>query len=354
MDWNSIPTLADKDRLLLGLESAGPKATIPLENLSAFGLEPPLRSLLQENGLRKAVTETWKSGSQAIQVDYFCLQDSKAAFSAFTFLPPSDDSGSSSTDPGIPIRSRDGIYFWQANLLVRIRAQEGKDMLPGSKRWSLASLLSRSISLKEKALLPPLMLFLPKESMTPGSTRYLLGKSGLGGVLQRVSGEGFGFQDSVEAVSADYSFGSSSGRLILLGYPNPNLARQYFDSIQEEMARSGWAKEDYQIKRNRLLIALLVGRADPEMVSRFLGKIEYTYNIKWIYDRKKAEFVPSQSVSLLGVFIQSFLLLGLAGMGAVLIGLCIGGSRYLIHDLFQNQALDQPKKWRIVRLKLVE
>jgi hypothetical protein len=188
-----------------------------------------------------------------------------------------------------------------------------------------------------KALAPPILSSLPKDSMDGQTTHYALGPAsyaGSGGVLPP---DIVGFDRGAEVVTANYALRSNPATLTIIDYPTPQMAatqetriRAYINAGSK--AQPAWPKPlqdsdlaSLEVRRSGPLVALVSGDAIPEESHKLLATIHYEADITSIPQPSGDSEVKKTAQLLLGI--ASLVIIGVSA--ALLLGFFLGGFRAL-------------------------
>lgn len=231
------------------------------------------------------------------------------------------------------------LTFWGGNYVFRLRGPPGEAEIVRN----IASQMVEAVPLE--SIHPVTVLQLPPEDLLEESVRFYLGSASLeqDAEIPAWLVEELGFEDSIEVTSARY--GPDRRQLLLIGYPTPALATDYFRKLFDAL-NSQVTEDGIFMKRSGILISIFFG-PEPE-ATEVLSRVEYAAGVQWLHDRRPPP--PSQVAGFLGFVAQAivataaFILITLTG------GLLLGLVRYRILEHF-------PRLWKrdeMVRLRLVD
>lgn len=181
---------------------------------------------------------------------------------------------------------------------------------------------------------PPLLpAFLPAKGLAQGSVRYALGAStyaAQGGVLPAA---GLGWDKSGEAITAGYKDKRGEETLTLLLYPTPQIAESHLKAVNNLLPNLGPKFVAAKARREAELVVVASGTFGPEAAQAFVNDI----HMKQLASSDTAttgqpEFHTEmrKTYSLLS---NIMVLFGVLGVGAVLLGLFLGGGRAIVRKL---------------------
>jgi hypothetical protein len=187
-----------------------------------------------------------------------------------------------------------------------------------------------------RALTPPILHNLPKDSLDGQTTHYAVGPAGYvgsGGVLPP---ELVSFDRGAEAVTATYTLRSGPATLTLIDYPTPQMAAAQETRIRAyikagSQAQPAWPKPlqdsdlaSLEVRRSGPLVALVSGDAIPEESHKLLATVHFESDLTSIPQPMESE-VSKTSKLLIGI--TELVLIGSAA--AILLGFFLGGGRAL-------------------------
>ena len=176
--------------------------------------------------------------------------------------------------------------------------------------------------------------------MVQGSEKYAVDAPGIGRNLD-VDPQMLGFDDSVEVATADYRVNGKVAHLLLLMYPDQQLAKKYEDQWTASDADGGASR-----KRIGALLAIVRGSHDPAVTKAVLDGVNYETQVTW--DQ------PRPDISLRDVILTIFSFIGIALLFTVVVGLSFGGVRIFVKARYPDRVFDRPEDMEIIQLKLVQ
>src|SRR5271156_2872714 len=181
-----------------------------------------------EAGLLRRMTRVYSDGKQNISLTIAEFRDATGAYEAYTAaLKP----GMRPSTAG-PLSAVDehGLLLQLGKLLVRV--DDAKNIGDGDLQ-ALVKLLREKV---EAAPLPPIREYLPEQDLVDGSQKYAQGAAGFENAVKSLGRPeyvalspemGFATGAEPEAIVAQYQSGANHGGLLLIAYPNPQLAEQH-------------------------------------------------------------------------------------------------------------------------------
>jgi hypothetical protein len=323
-------------------------------------IDPANVAALKEYDFANGMMATYKRSGETLTVHALRFSDASGAYGAYSFYRqngwPKEDIGSGATS------DHNRVLFWKGNTLVDATfSQIGP--LSGSELRELAAGLPAPEG--TKALAPPILNNLPKDSLDPQTTHYALGPAayaGSGGVLPA---DLVGFDRGAEAVTATYSLRSGPAALTIIDYPTPQLAmaqeakiRAFIHSGNPAAGNSAaaspaagngtsptsaasvpvqgaWPKPladsdqaSLEVRRSGPLVALVSGDAIPEESHKLLATVHYEMDLTTIPQPSDSEVAKTGRL-LMGI--ATLVIIGCSA--AVLLGLFLGGGRALLRRM---------------------
>jgi hypothetical protein len=176
--------------------------------------------------------------------------------------------------------------------------------------------------------------------MVQSSEKYVVDATGISRNLD-VDPQMLGFDDSAEAAIADYRVNGKVAHLLLLMYPDQQLARKY----EEQWTASDPAGNGSR-KRIGALLAIVRGSRDPGVTKAILDGVNYETQVTW--DQRRPD------ISLRDVILTIFSFIGIALLFTVVVGLSFGGVRVFVKARYPDRVFDRPEDMEIIQLKLAQ
>jgi hypothetical protein len=268
--------------------------------------------LIAELGFQKYARRLYSlqpSGSLSIEVVTF--NDSRAAYSLLTLLrnsamvdgPPGDASAV----------SPDSIRFAQGKEFVHIQGQGAPEDLV--RRVAIS--VSNRIGPRTKKAAPPVVAHLPRPGYDSSSVRYFLEPKSFDSYSDNAVKGSMRFTTDMEAAQARYSWNNQTGVLTLLNFPTSQVAEDYFSNF----GNSSGENLKLYTKKVGPLIGILSGAFDPQTAEKILGDIQFSYSIRWIYEKRtKPATIWGVPVGILGTVVKSLLFVAVLCGASILLG----------------------------------
>lgn len=313
--------------IFAGWVPAGP----PLALTDAASVDAANAAALQEYGFTGASLATYKRDGETLTLRALRFDDASGAWGAYTLYRqngwPKADVGSGAAS------DHNRVLFWKSNVFIDAQFSHIGPMSAGELRDLVGQL---TLPAGNRALLPPVLAYLPTASLQGETTHYALGPAGYaasGGVLPP---ELVGFDRGAETLTANYDLPSGTATLTVINYPTPQIAAAQETRIRAYIqagshAQPAWTRPlqnsdqaSLEVRRSGPLVALVSGDAIPIESHRLIESVNYVVNIANIP-------MPVQSQAVLASrFLIGIALLIVIGAGsAVLLGVFFGGGRAL-------------------------
>ncbi len=286
---------------------------------------------LKEYDFRSAMLGTYKKGGETLTIRAMRFNDLSGAYGAYSFYRgsgwPKEDIGAGAAS------DHNRVLFWRGDVFVDATYSHLSPM-SGSELRELAAQLPEPIG--SKALAPPILATLPKDSLDGQSTHYALGPAsyaGSGGVLPP---DLVGFDRGAETVTAGYTLRSGPAVLTLIDYPTPQLAAAQETRIRAYLKSGSQAQPAFpkpladsdqaslEVRRTGPVVAILSGDAIPDESHKLLAGVHYESDLVSIPQPGESEVAKTGRL-LLGI--ATLVIIGASA--AILLGFFLGGGRAL-------------------------
>ncbi len=281
-------------------------------------------AILREFGIWGAERKEYSQGGKRITVDALRMQDSSAAYAAFTFFRQDDwrtEAGGGyhySVGAGQTVLVRNGFC-------VRITGAE----LPQTQLTSLAAALPTH---RQEAL-PQLREFLPLKGAVGSSLKYVLGPRSAERMIPGVPPALLAFDRGAEVLTARYQFPDKPQMTLLLAmYPTPQIATQRIKALGEQT-------QVRFFRRTGSLITMAIGAPSQAEANALFNSVRYEMGVTW---NEAVPKVPPPTVSdvvkmVLAIMKLAGILVGFCFVSGVLFaGMRILGKRYFPGTIFDR------------------
>jgi hypothetical protein len=304
--------------------------------------------VLTEAGAQRYAARVYAVPGGTLSIEVVAMKDAKAAYSVLTLLRKTSAAAGPPGDWFAP--SENETQFARGNFWVRIRGNGDPDL---ARR--VATSVSNRIGEREPAAVSMISNLSP-DGCDTSSLRYFLGPLGFKGFGRPIAGGALQFKPDMEAAQVGYAIGDRHGLLTLVSLPTTPLAEEYFDQIAASLATAPRLGEKVYTRRAGPVLAFLEGNFDPQSADQILESVQYTYSIKWIYDKKNrgSGTVLGIPMGILGTVVRSLVLTALICGASLLLGVGLALFRVFIRGYAPNNFLDRPERTEIIRLKIDE
>jgi hypothetical protein len=305
-------------------------------------------AVFKEDGLSRAGSQTYHlTGHQTgktdtIKVEAYQFVDATGAYSAFTYLRRPEMKGLlAGRKIGTQSASTGGGEFLVLSGTTVVKAVVSSVRPTTSDELrQLASTLPKVGG--PKGLSPLLPTYLPQKGLQAESVRYALGPLGyqaMGGVLPP---EIISFDKAGEVVTAKYA---DKGTLTLLLFPTPQIAGDNGRAVEAEMNRQGAAAGTVKLRREGPLVLLTTGRWSPAEAKSMVEGIHLRNELTW--NKQMPQEFHAEVVKTYSLLTSIAVFCGVGALGAIILGLFLGGGRAAIRMLQGKPAASEPEFLRI-------
>jgi Family of unknown function (DUF6599) len=304
--------------------------------------------VLKESGLTRIEQRSYRNGKDAITLRVFVLQDPSTAYEFYTFLlaPGMQDLGlgENSALSQYDARFQVGHLVVQGSLSSDTKPESLKDVLAGLKAKADATPL------------PPLKDYLPEHWLVFGSEKYALGpeafRSAMTSLNQGAYADlareiGFGAkQDDAEAMMARYQGQRGSGVLLLILYPNPQLAENRLHHLEDALPAAA-KRAGVTVERKASMLSIVFATNSAYYAQAIRNEVNYETQVTWNE--------PSQTYTdppLVYVMFKIFVFTTFFLIGATVIGIFFGGLRILVKHWLPGKVFDRPQDIEVLQLGL--
>lgn len=287
---------------------------------------------LKEYGFAYAETATYKrDADESLTVRAVRFEDASGAYGAYSSDRQNGWPKENIGDGASSFHKR--VLFWKGDTVVDANFSIIGPMTAGALR-GIASKIPEPIG--NRAVLPPILAFLPQREQDHQTTHYAEGPAGYeagGGVLPAGL---VGFDKGAETATANYSLSSGPATLTIIEYPTPQIAMAQETAIRNYIkaganAQPAWTaalnnsdQASLEVRRSGVLVALVSGDAIPDESHELIERVHYEANLIAVPQPTESE-VAKTSKLLLGI--ASIVIVG--SITAILLGFFLGGGRAL-------------------------
>jgi len=342
-----------------------PKALLPEMFAGWVSAKPPEKTIdtakadpanveaLKEYGFTDSATATYKRSGETLDLRALRFQDASGAFGAYSFYRqnnwPKEEIGTGATS------NHNRVLFWLGNTVVDANFSQVGPM-SGSELRELASQIP--VPDGTKAIAPPILLDLPKDSLDGQTTHYALGPAGYAGAGGVLPPALVGFDLGAETVTANYTMRSGPSTLTIIDYPTPQMAAAQETKIREYIkagskAQPAWPKPlmdsdqaSLEVRRSGPLVALVSGDAIPDESHKLLALVHYETQLTSIPQPTESEVAKTGKL-LIGI--AELVMIGV--VSALLLGFFLGGFRAL-YRIARGKPVSSVYETEFIRLNL--
>ena len=245
--------------------------------------------------------------------------DATGAYGAFTFLRQASMRSLSVGHEGAVAENH--YLFWTGTTVV----DASFAFLSGDDQAAIGALARQIPGATGAAAIPPsLPHYLPAAQLDAASVRYIIGPAAWAQVGGPLPASAIDFGQDTEAVTAEYGPGGSSGTLILLSYPTPQMAAAHLKLIEALPQSPALAT-----KRSGPIVAIVSGAASPAGAQQLLSAVRFS---DYVTINHPEGYVP-ETTKLYRLLMGITMLIVILVCAAVVLGFFLGGGRALLRLL---------------------
>src|SRR5271163_210222 len=298
-----------------------------------------------EAGLLDRMARNYSDGKNQVSLTIAKFRDPTGAYEGYTAaLNP----GMKPSSAG-PLSAVDDTKLMMeiGNLLVQITGT--KNIAEGD----LQSLVKELRAQADPSPLPPVRGYLPEQGLVDGSQKYAQGAAGFQNAVTSIghpeyvgisSEMGFATGAEPEIMVAQYASGANHGALLLIQYPNPQLAEQHLRHLAG-VVPSGNANGG--LERKGSLLSLVIAPSSKAYGTKLRQAINYETQVTWNEPSTTATDPPITS-TLVKIFVGT----GVFMLIAFVLGIAFGGVRVLTKRFFPGKVFDRPEQMEVLQLGL--
>jgi hypothetical protein len=300
--------------------------------------------LVSDVGFDKYATRVYSAGdSGSLSIEILTLQDSRAAYSLLTLL------GHTGIQEGLPgdffTKLPDGLLFSHGRHWARI---QGKRISEDLVRRVAISVSNRLGPKQSKP--PSLVSHLPKTGFDASTLRYYPGTKAYKDYSGVFGGPRLRLSSDMEIAHARYSTNSVTGTLTLLSFPTAEIAEDYFAILSAPGTSDRTGNKTY-LKRAGPIVGILDGSYDPGSAKKLLDSIQFSYSIRWVYEKNQPKTVWGIPGGILRTVVRSFFLVAVLGVLSIIAGICIALFRVILRRR-SNPSPEEQDNNEMTRLKM--
>ncbi|MGA7339215.1 MAG: DUF6599 family protein [Terracidiphilus sp.] len=325
-------TLPPSPRALLPDDFDGWVTAEPTRTLSdPSQADPASAEALKEYGFVFGALANYKREGDTLTVRALRFVDASGAYGAYSFYRQNGWAKESIGTGAASDKNR--VLFWRGDTVVDATFSRVGPMSAGELR-ELAGQLP--VPTGNRALAPPILVFLPQSSLQSLTTHYAEGPAGYAGSGGVLPASLAGFDRGAESVTANYSLTSGPATLTILEYPTPQIALSEAASIRAYIKAGGNAQPPWpqplkdsdqaslEVRRSGVLVVLVSGDAIPDESHRLIESVHYEADLTSMQQSAESD-VAKTSRLLIGIAA----LVTIGAFAAILLGFFLGGGRAL-------------------------
>jgi hypothetical protein len=285
---------------------------------------------LKEYGFETGFAAAYTRDGETLTIKALQFDDVSGSYGAYSFYRvngwPREEIGSGAAS------DNNRVLFWRGTTVIdatfsKVHAESASELR------ELAAGLPEAAG--NKAITPPVLDLLPRNSLEGQTMHYALGPAGYAGSGGVLPAQLVGFDRDAEAVTANYSLSSGPATLTLIEYPTPQMAaaaeaqlRAYIKSGGKPQpftkALTDSDQASLEVRRTGQVVALVSGDAIPDESHKLIEMVHYSSDMTKIPQPGISEVAKTASLLM---NISVFVLVG--SVAAILLGLMLGGGRAL-------------------------
>ncbi len=261
------------------------------------------RPLWDEYGLKDSETATYQKGASRFTVTAYQLADSTGALGVFDWQRPPQATASQAAPEAAG--TADSLLLQDGNYVLWFQGYK-----PTAEELAA---VTGSLHNVDPTPLPILPGYLPSDSLTANSQRYLVGPVGLQRFDPGIPPSVAAFHMGAEAQTGIFHTTKGDLTMAVFNYPTPQIAMQ---QVNEFAKIPGTV-----VKRSGPLVAVIQNSPDPDFAERLLDGIRYQATVT------RDEYVPTRRDNMGDLLLNICILIGILVAFAAVSGLVFGGLR---------------------------
>ena len=301
----------------------------PFERLEARPYAPPHGDVLEEFGLEEAEEADYRAADgRSVLVRALQFYDDTGAVAAYSWLRPADATEAERGERAV--EKGDYVLIHFANYLLSLEGDT-----PDEEDVELAlAYLPRPKPTAD----PPVLRYVPRDALVPGSGRHILGPVSLERLAPQLAPSVVGFHFGTEGYYGRYATPAGEAEMIVWDYPSNPIARGQigeFHALQGPVA-----------KQDGPLIAVVLDPPSADEAQRLLARVRYRAEVTQHHQE------PKRHESLGNLILDTFILCGLLAGLMVVGGVLVAGTRRLAGRFAPDSILASPHGPNMQRLSI--
>jgi hypothetical protein len=336
--WSATVLSAAGQNILPKSFAGWTQAGSPVVATQAQQLDSANAAVLKEYGFTTEETANYtRPDGRKLTVKAAEFNDSTGAYGAFTFYR---DAGMKAERIGTKAASaNERILFFRSNVVVDATFDRITGMSAAELR-ELAGMLPEAKG--TAAILPNLPEYLPKQNAEENSAKYMLGPQALAANKTPLSGDVVGFNFEPEILTQSYTTADGPVTLMLVQYPNPQIATERLRAFQAANTSNAFA-----VRRTGPILVVESGKITSDEARNLLNSVNYEAEVTW----NEATSV-SKKDNIGNLLLAIFALIGILLLIGLIFGVFLGGIRVLASKYMPGSMLDLPENVEILQLHL--
>jgi hypothetical protein len=317
--------------------------------------------VLKEYGFQRLEKAAYtRDDGRNLTIKAAVFEDASGAYGAFTYYY-SEEMGEE-TIGGQAAFLNNRVLFYQGNVLVDA-VFDRMSVMSAAQLRELAGLLPQPEGNKGN---PPLLpTYLPKRSslgnaeknLEKNTTKYIMGPVALDRIGSPLPISMVDFKSDAEVVISKYAVTAGDATLMLIEYPNPQIAaerlRQIDASHQVAQPQPGVASMvdvgPFFDTRTGPIIVIAAGPLSRSEARLLMSSISYDADVTW-----NENTYVSKKDNLANFLFNAIVLCGIVVGLALIAGIAFGGLRLIVKRFFPDSVFDRREAMEIISLHLEE
>ena len=306
-----------------------PEALGDFVRQSADPFEPEQADLFAEFGFEEGQQGAYHtSDGRDLEVTAYRFEDPTGAFAAYQWLRPVGGEFVPYGERALLLDDTTVIHF--GNFVVRMSGDEAFD----EHVEAMLSFLPRVVL----QAVPPVLKYVPEQSLIPFSGRYVLGPVSLELLASEIPPSAAAFRYGTEGQFIRYESDAGELRMILFYYPSPQIAHAQVEALDR--------LPDVTAKRSGPLVAAVLSPPSLDEAERLLSRVRYVAEITVTHRTVRRH-------DDLGTLILDVLIFcGVLAVMMIVGGAVFAGSRMVARRVAPNSAFAASEETNIIRLDI--
>jgi len=317
--------------------------------------DPTNAAALREYRFSDVASATYtQDDGRTLKVRAARFADASGAFGAYLFYLQPNMNREQIGDQGVSMGDR--VLFYRGHVLVDAKFS-GQTATTAGELRELAGALPHPGG--NSGNLPTFINFLPQRDYIPNTQKYVMGPVALATLDSAVTQDQVDFEkDESELTLAHYQLPSGEATLILISYPNPEIAAEHLRRINaaHQIQQSNEAGVStingsgaFFDKRTGPIVAIATGGMSESDAKSLLGMVNWRATVTWNSPTSNAQ-VRDLYMLILNIVVLCAILAGLA----IIAGVAFGGFRILMKRFYPDKVFDRPEQMEFISLHLTE